>query len=178
MMLELVSSAVDVCKSSLTDAQLDAVLEQPIVTVRHAMQATKVMNGNVAKRLDSLPDFQKLVLCLAVTACEALPAANLTTAHLRQYINEILRNDGELELVDSDAFNAAIRNLVDQGLLMPADASDKNTRTNRLGSFRETKPRFGHQLEDVVSIIGKKLAEKPVYGRLMDAIRARPPTPE
>lgn len=177
-MLELVSSAVDHCKRSLSDAELEAVLEQPIVALRHAIQATKkAIPGKVAERIENLPGIQKQVLCLAVTACKALPAANLTPAHLRQYINEILRNDG-LETVNTDVFNATIQNLVDQGLLMPADAGDKKTRANRIGSFREKNHRFGHQLEDVESIIGKKLAEKPVYGRLMDAIRARPPTQE
>lgn len=175
MMLELVSSAVEKCKKSLTVAQLDATMEQPVVTIRHAMQAVKASAGKVAERIESLPETQKLVLCVAVTACRALPGANFRMAELRDYINAVLKEDGELDTMDNDDFITTIQNLVDQGLLLPSDDGHTDIRAEGLGAFRETQVRFGHQLEDVESIVDQRLSEKPVYGRLMEAIRKRPP---
>lgn len=177
-MLELVSSAVEKCKTSLTVAQLDAAMEQPVVTIRHAMQAVKDSTWKVAERIESLPETQKLVLCVAVTACKALPDTNFRMAELREYINAVIKEDGELETMDNDDFLTAIQNLVDQGMLLPNDDGQTDIRAKGLGAFRETQVRFGHQLEDVESIVDQRLSEKPVYGRLMEAIRQRPPLQE
>ena len=43
---------------------------------------------------------------------------------------------------------------------------DSNTLSNGIGCFRDTKLRFGHQLEDVESVLSQQLAEKPVHGRI------------
>jgi hypothetical protein len=177
MMLELVDSAIAGSYASLTDAQRrETVLEKPIVTIGDAM---KVIKGTVVKyvdRIEALPEMAKLVLCVAVTVCcNVESSSNFTLSQLRGYCSQIAQREMN-ESMDFDTFKQLVQQLVDQGLLLPNnDDGDNNICSQGIGPMLDSPVRFGAQLHDVQSAIAETVESKPVYKRLIEHIKEKPP---
>lgn len=156
-MLGLVASAVEACEANSLPDKLDAPLTSPIVKMPHALIAAKPLTTKVKDIIESLPKYERYVLCCGVNLSEALMGQELT---LERFHNLCIFAFGyDLQLTIED-FTGVLENLADKDLLR----FDKESARDPMRLH--TKIKLDLQLDDVVSALGSGLQKQEFYRRM------------
>jgi len=171
-MLEIMSSAVTQCKSSMTEVELKKVSDHmSTIKLKHILKALKESGRTpYAKIIADLPQSQKVVLCIAMTLSQVSPAwKTITFAQLRLYCAEAT-NQEVLGQLSADSLHSIVSNLEDAGLLNIGE-DNSPFRCHKDDNPYDWRLRLGAQLEDVDCALGETLLQQPFYKRLADYVR-------
>ena len=176
-MMELITGAVEECYNSLTEEQLKAKkLEKPVVTIRHVMASVKATACTpVTEAIESLPDMQRLVLCVAVCVCRVVSTGRISLISLRRYCSMVSQEQTN-QSIDPEDFLLYVQRLVDEGLIIFDDGSETNINSKGMVAALNSRIHFGQQLQDVESAIVDKLSENHAYARLIHFVEKHPPS--
>lgn len=172
-LLELTSSAVSKCQASLTPTKRkETTLDEPIVTVKHVMQAIKDTIQKHADIIDGLPQMAKIILCVAVTLNQAGPEWNvIRLGKLKTFCYAALREEIFDDNLTDETFRDLVQMLFDAGLLLSGTAQQMGVSSYDYQSLYAMPIRLGVQLYDVESALEETLGEQEFYRGLLENIR-------
>lgn len=172
-MLELIRSAVHTCLQSMPlSQQLSTFVENPPVTIPHIMKAVKETKSldNYCEIIESLPHFNKVVLCVAVTLGQVSPSwSTIPIAKLHQWTRSVMGLMNPDDEFSIENFRDCVSSLFDQGLLKSDDGSHVNAVAWTSG--HNMLIRLGCQLQDVESALEETLGENKFYSGVLERVR-------
>ena len=168
--LKIAFEAVDKCKESLTDEELDKEVKDedftPLVKLPHVARAIRKTEGTAmdhASIIEGLPPAAKVILCIALSLSQVWgPTAEVTVAQLRKYCKEATHH-AMMDGLNYGQIADLVQMLVDAGLLLTDGRFNRHDVNFKL--------RIGVQLDDVEIAMEKSLLEVGFYKALVDYVR-------
>ena len=156
-MLGIVANAVQACQAKLPTSTLEAPSTGPIVKMPHALIAAKALTTKVKEVIESLPQYERYVLCCGVNLSEALMGQELTLERFHSLFTYSFGFDLQLTV---EEFTDILDRIADKDLL-------RYDRENVKGPFRsQTRIRLDLQLDDVVSALESGLQKEEFYKKM------------
>jgi len=170
--LEIMSSAVMECNSTITEEQLNEIEYcSPVVKLKHVMKTLRESGRTpYAAIISNLPQSQKVVLCIAMTLSQVSPSWSVITfSQLRRYCgNATHRNI--LTCLSVDGLMSIVKSLEDAGLLKVGEGNNVFSHFNGDNVYN-CPLRLGAQLEDVECALGEALLQQEFYKSLCNHVR-------
>ena len=159
--LDMVADAVRHRLGSLSAMERNAIVSTPkaLVTLKDHTQSVKLAQDNLAERIQDIPLYGKIVLCVLVTlARDEVQFAKIKD--LRECVTACLGDfPDELQTMSPENFKSILETLVDQNILkmdhVPVNMRDRLS----TASYQQEMVRLGSQLEDVSEVVRRDLVE-------------------